>query len=120
MLIAVWIVGGLLALLYLFAGFTKTFTPKDKLQPKMPYVEDFSAGQVKAIGVTEIVGAVGLVVPALTGIAAILTPIAAFGLALVQVVAIVVHVRRKEYSLGFNIGLLVAALFVGVGWLIVL
>ena len=119
MVIALWIVGGLLAVIYLFAGFTKALTPKAKLVKQMAYTEDFTAWQVKAIGIVEILGAIGLVVPMLTNIAPILTPIAAFALAVVQVVAIVVHVRRKEYSLGMNVALLVAALFVGIGWLVV-
>lgn len=119
MTIALWIVGGLLALLYLFAGFTKALTPKAKLLTQMPYTEDFSAWQVKVIGIVEILGAIGLIVPKLTGIVPILTPIAALALAIVQVGAIIVHLRRKEYGVGINIGLLVAALFVGIGWLVV-
>lgn len=119
MIIALWIVGALLALVYLFAGFTKALTPKPKLLTQMPYTEDFTAWQVKAIGIVEILGAVGLIVPKLTGIAPILTPIAAIALAVVQLVAIIVHVRRKEYSLVMNIVLLVASLFVGIGWLAV-
>ena len=119
MIIALWIVGGLLAALYLFAGFTKALTPKPKLLTQMPYTEDFAAWQVTAIGVVEILGAIGLIVPKLTGIAPILTPVAALALAAVQVGAIIVHLRRKEYSVGMNIALLVAALFVGIGWLVV-
>lgn len=119
MTIALWIIGGLLAAIYLFAGFTKALTPKPKLLKQMPYTEDFSAWQVKATGIAEILGAVGLIVPKLTGIVPILTPIAALALAVVQIVAIIVHVRRKEYSLGMNVALLVAALFVGIGWLVV-
>ena len=120
MTIALYIVGGLLALLYVAAGLTKTFTPKPKLLTKMPYTEDFTAWQVKAIGILEILGALGLVLPTVTGIFPVLAPIAALGLAVVQIVAIVVHVRRREFALVFNIVLLVAALFVGVVGLIVL
>jgi uncharacterized membrane protein YphA (DoxX/SURF4 family) len=51
---------------------------------------------VKGIGVLEVLGAIGLIVPAATGIAPILTPVAALGLALVMAAAVLVHVRRKE------------------------
>ncbi len=113
--IALWIVSGILAAMYLFAGLTKSLTPKDKLAANMPWVEDFSPGTVKFIGVAEFAGAVGLVLPWLTGIAPVLTPLAATGLVIVQILAIVVHVRRGEQkSLPFNAVLLLAALFVAI------
>ena len=61
-------------------------------------------------------GAIGLILPQATGIAPILTPIAALGLVAVQVGAITVHVRRKETKvLPVNIVLLLLALFVAIG-----
>lgn len=97
MLIAYWTVAGLLALVFLAAGFMKSTRPKDALAASgMAYVEDFSSTQVKLIGISEIVGAVGLVLPVLLGIAPILGPIAAVALAIVMIGAIVVHVRRNE------------------------
>ena len=62
----------------------------------MDWVDDFSDGQVKGIGVLELLGALGLVLPWALGIAKVLTPVAAVGLALVMVGAVVTHVRRKE------------------------
>jgi hypothetical protein len=94
--IAAWIVSGLLALVYLFAGATKIFAPQPTLLKQMPYTEDFTRGQVRAIGVAEVLGAIGLVLPHLTGILPWLSIVAAFALALVQVFAIRVHVRRTE------------------------
>lgn len=97
MLIAYWIVAGLLALVFLAAGFMKSTRPKDALAASgMAYVEDFSSTQVKLIGISEIVGAVGLVLPVLLDIAPILSPIAAVALTIVMIGAIVVHVRRNE------------------------
>ena len=58
--------------------------------------EDFSAGTIKAIATLEIVGALGLILPLLTGIAPILTPLAGTGLAIIMIGATVVHLRRKE------------------------
>lgn len=91
-----WIVAGVLALLFLFAGITKLLRPKEQLAEQMGWVEDFSPGMVKLIGALEVLAAIGLVVPALVGVAPVLAPLAALGLVLVMVGAIVTHVRRKE------------------------
>jgi uncharacterized membrane protein len=116
MSIAVWIVSGLLAVAFLAAGSTKLLRPKAALQPRMGYVEDLTTWQVKVIGALEILGAIGLIVPVLTGIAPILTPIAAACLAVSQAVAFSLHVRRKETksALPTNGVLFVAAVFVAV------
>jgi len=113
--IALWIVTGLLAVMYLTAGLMKTFTPKEKLSTSLPWTEDYSAGTVRFIGIVELLGALGLVLPWLTGVAPILTPLAASGLVIVQVLAIIVHIRRHEArALPFNVLLLVLALFVAI------
>jgi hypothetical protein len=86
--IAVWIASGLLAAAYLFAGGTKLLTPKERLakNPSMAgAAEAFSATSIKLIGGVEVGGALGLILPWLTGIAGILTPAAAVVLALLQV-----------------------------------
>ncbi|HWS51564.1 MAG TPA: DoxX family protein [Microbacterium sp.] len=100
MLIALWILNGLLALVFVGAGLMKLARPKQALaESGMAYVEDFSAAQVKLIGLVEVVGAVGLILPLLLNIAPVLTPIAAVGLAVTMLVATTVHVRRKESPL---------------------
>ena len=99
--IAVWIASGLLAAAYLFAGGTKLLTPKESLanNPSMAAAaEALSATSLKLIGGVEVAGALGLILPWLTGIAPILTPAAAVGLALLQVGAAVFHGRRAEYK----------------------
>jgi hypothetical protein len=99
--IAVWIASGLLAAAYLFVGGTKLLTPKERLaeNPSMAgAAEAFSATSIKLIGGVEVAGALGLILPWLTGIAPILTPAAAVGLALLQVGAAVFHGRRAEYK----------------------
>lgn len=98
MLIALWIVNGLLALAFLFAGVTKLVRPHDALlkTPGMTWVEDFSGPNVKLIGAAEALGALGLILPLATGIAPVLAPIAAVGLLIVMVGAVVTHLRRKE------------------------
>jgi hypothetical protein len=120
--IAVWIASALLAVLYLIAGGTKVVAAKEtlQLQPRMAYIRDLSASQVTAIGLLEVAGAVGVILPRLTGILPWISIVAAFALAVVQIVAIAVHVRRGERSLVFNVVLLVLALVVGAGLLVVL
>ncbi|MET1018601.1 MAG: DoxX family protein [Microterricola sp.] len=118
MIIALWIVSGILALAFAGAGVMKTTQPRTKLAANMAYVEDFSDSQVKVIGGLELLGAIGLVLPMLTGVLPWLTPAAAFGLALTMVGAIIVHVRRGEgKGIAPNIVLLAASLFVGLGWI---
>lgn len=99
MLIALWIVNGLLAFAFLGAGLMKSLRPAPALQASgMAWVEDFSAPTVKAIGVIEIIGALGLVLPLLTGIAPVLAPLAAVGLVITMLAAAIVHVRRGEQA----------------------
>ena len=116
MLIAVWIVSGLLALAYLASGGMKVLRPHSKVKLTMEFAEDFAPWQVKVIGALEVLGAIGLILPELLHIATILTPIAATGLVIVQVFAIVVHVRRHDdpKRLPTNVILLLLALFVAI------
>ncbi|MFF3446581.1 DoxX family protein [Streptomyces sp. NPDC002667] len=112
-----WILAALLAAAFLAAGLMKVTQPKAKLaEAGMGWTEDVSERSVKLIGAVEVLGAVGLVVPAVLGIAVILTPLAALGLALVMAGATVVHVRRGEMSLvPVNLVLLVLAAVVAWG-----
>lgn len=93
-----WIVAGLLAAIYLFSGIVKLVVPREKLAtvPAGGWVNDFSAGTVRAIGVLEILGALGLVLPAALGIAPALTPLAALGLAVLMGGAVITRLRRHE------------------------
>jgi uncharacterized membrane protein YphA (DoxX/SURF4 family) len=95
--VVAWILQIVLAVAFLASGVMKAVRPKPALvSAGMGYAEDFSDGAIKAIGVTEIVGAVGLILPWVLNVAPVLTPIPAVGLALVMVGAVVVHIRRKE------------------------
>jgi len=91
-----WIVQGLLAALFAVSGLEKLSQPKEKLTNKYPWMADFSERGVRLIGVVEVLGAIGLTVPAATGIAPVLTPIAAAGLAVFAVLAAAMHNRRDE------------------------
>ena len=96
--LSLWIVAGLLAVVYLAAGVGKLIVPKEKLAsaPGGGWVEDFSAGTVKGIGALEVLAAVGLVLPAATDIAPVLVPLAALGLVLIMVGAVITRLRRHE------------------------
>jgi uncharacterized membrane protein YphA (DoxX/SURF4 family) len=114
--IALWVAQGLLAVAFLGAGATKLSQPKEKLAKNMAWVEDFSQPAVRLIGTLEVLGAIGLVVPALTGLLPWLTPLAALGLVLTMVGAALTHRRRKEYgNIAANAVLLVLAAFVAYG-----
>lgn len=97
--IVLWIIASLLAAAFLMAGGLKLARPRAELiKSGLTWAEDFSDSQVKVIGALEVLGALGLILPAAFDIAAILTPIAATGLFLVMAGAVVVHLRRNEGS----------------------
>ena len=97
--IVLWIVQILLALAFLMAGTLKATQPIDKLAVRMQWVNSLRPPQlVRLIGVLEILGAVGLILPAVTGIWPWLTPIAAIGLVLTMIGAMLLHVRLGEGS----------------------
>jgi uncharacterized membrane protein YphA (DoxX/SURF4 family) len=113
---ALWIAQGVLAAVFLAAGITKLIRSREKLAETQGWVEDFSGGNVKLIGVVEVAGALGLILPGATGIAPILVPLAASGLALEQICAAVVHLRRGESSnIVANLILIALALFIAWG-----
>ncbi len=98
--LALWIIAGLLAAVFLLAGSTKLFMSRENLAkaPGGGWVLDFSAGFVKALGAVEILGAVGLILPALLDIAPVLVPLAALGLSLIMIGAALVEFRRQEFK----------------------
>ncbi len=113
---ALWIAQGILAAAFLAAGMVKLTRPREKLAETQGWVEDFSGGNVKAIGAVEVLGALGLILPGVTGIAPILVPLAAAGLALEQIGAAVVHARRGESRNIFaNVALAAIGLFIAWG-----
>ena len=115
--IALWIVQGLLAFVFGGSGVVKATRDRKRLfDDGITWVEDFPAWAVKAIGVLELLAAVGLILPAATGIAPVLTPLAAVGIALLMAGASVVHFRRGEFAfIGVIAVLFLAAAFVAWG-----
>ena len=110
-----WAAAGLLAVAYLMAGGMKATQPIDKLAGQMKWPADLPR-LTRFVGIAEVLGAIGLILPLLTGILAWLTPLAALCLVLVQVLAIGFHIMRKEpHILPANLVLLLLAAFVAWG-----
>ena len=108
--ITLWIIAGLLAAAFAAAGAMKLAQPKAKLaESGMAWTEDFSEGQVKLIGLVEVLGAIGLILPAALDIAPVLSALAAAGLVITMLIATVVHLRRGETS-SIPVTLVLAAL----------
>jgi hypothetical protein len=100
--LALWIVAAVLAVAYLGSGGGKLILAKEKIAAfgsSARWVEDFSPGTLKAIGALEVLGAVGLILPAAVGIAPGLVPVAALGLVMVMTGAVVLRIRRHELKL---------------------
>ncbi|MFD6274100.1 DoxX family protein [Streptomyces sp. NPDC060209] len=121
MQVAYWIVAALLALLYVYSGGMKVLQDQEKLRPMMGWVDQVPMPLVRAIGALEVLGALGLVLPPLTGIAVVLAVAAAIGLVLVQIGGMALHLSRGEVRvIGLNIVLLVLAAvtaWLGTVWL---
>lgn len=114
--IALWIVQGILAVAFLMAGGMKMTQPKEKLKEKTAYVEDFSQNTIRIIGLLEVLGAIGLILPWALTILPELTGIAAIGLVLTMIGAAITHIRRNEMQMVVpNVVLGALAAFVAVG-----
>jgi len=113
--IALWIVQAVAGAGFVFSGWMKAFQ-YEKAKAAWPWAGDVPSGLVRGIGLAELVGAIGLIVPQATGIAPIWTPMAAIALALVVALGALFHIRRGEYKeIGVNIVFLALALFVAIG-----
>jgi len=114
--IALWVAQLLLAAAFGFAGVLKSTMPIDELAAKMVWPGAIPPALVRFIGVSELAGALGLVLPAATRIKPVLTPIAAVGLIVVMVLAAGFHVLRGElFALPVNFGFAALAAFVAWG-----
>jgi uncharacterized membrane protein YphA (DoxX/SURF4 family) len=115
---ALWIIAGVLAFAFFGSGAMKLAQSKEKLVASSTggWAADWNPGAIKLVGLAEIAGAVGLILPAVLHIAPILVPLAAVGLILVMAGAAVVHSRRHELpNVAINVVLLLLAAFVAWG-----
>jgi putative oxidoreductase len=113
---ALWIAQILLACAFGMAGVGKSTAPIAELAPDMPWVLDIPEALVRFIGLSEFAGGLGMVLPSVTGIRPVLTPLAALGLALIMLLAAAFHLVRGEVPvIAFNAVLGAMALFVAWG-----
>jgi len=118
--IALWVVQVLLAAAFVIAGVLKTFQ-YERAKASLPWVRDVPHSLVTFIGISELLGGLGLLLPALTGILPWLTPLAAAGLAVIMILAGIFHVTRGEASgIISNVVILALTVFVAYGRFVVL
>ena len=111
-----WLLQIVLALVFLALGLLMVTRSREQLLDVLPWVEDFPAPVVRAVGVLELLGAACLVLPAVAGEWTVLVPAAATGLGILLVGLIVEHITRRETDrLPAPVALLVAAAAVAVG-----
>jgi len=91
--VALWIVQGLLALLFLFAGISKFVMPVEEMTQQMPSMPGWF---LHFIGACEVLGALGLILPGITGIKTGLTPLAAAGLVIIMIGAVVLTLMMGQ------------------------
>lgn len=114
--ISLWVAQVILAAMFLMAGGMKSTQPIEELGKSLPWVNEVSVVLVRFIGISELMGGLGLLLPALLRIKPMLTPLAALGLLTVMVFAAVYHVTKGEYQMiGVNVILGAIALFIAWG-----
>lgn len=114
--IALWVAQILLAAMFGMAGIMKTFQTA-KAKEQLPWAKNRSDRFIRFVGVSELLGALGLTLPLLTGILPWLTVLAAIGLTLIQVLAIFTeHLPKKEFNvIPINVVLIAIAVFIVFG-----
>ncbi|WP_410625994.1 DoxX family protein [Amycolatopsis sp. cmx-8-4] len=116
--LALWIVAGLLAVVALTGGVSKTFVAKEKLAgiPGGQWTGDFGAGFVKTLGVLELLAAIGLVLPALAGVAPVLVPVTAACWVVLMIGAMITHLRHDGAGKFVALNLTYLALAAFLAW----
>jgi uncharacterized membrane protein YphA (DoxX/SURF4 family) len=113
--IGLWGAQAILAVMFLMAGTMKAFQ-YERAKASLPWVKDLSKGLVTFIGIAELLGGLGLLLPAIAGFLPWLTPLAAVGISVVMLLAAAFHARRSEHQgIAFNLVLLALAVFVAYG-----
>ena len=111
--IILWAAQLLLAAAYGLFGSMKATQPLDQLAKMMTWIPSFPPLFVRSLGVVEVLGAIGLILPSLTRIQPRLTVIAALCILVHQFLAVSLHVSKGEISvLGLNVVLIMLAAFI--------
>lgn len=95
--IALWVVQVALALAFGMIGVTKLTTSEvDLIQQSGELIEKYGVGLIRFIGISEVLGALGLILPAALRILPVLTPLASLGLAIIMGLATALHASKGE------------------------
>ncbi len=113
--IIIWIIQGVLCVIFLYFGSLKMFLPIQKIEKKVTWANDYSISKLRFFGFLEVIGALGLMLPWRLDILPILTPMAATGLAMVMAGAGMVHLKRDEVNM-LLINIVIIFLLAGVGF----
>lgn len=114
--ITLWIAQLILAAMFIMVGLWKTTTPIQALSASLPLAAEVPVAMVRFIGISELLGGIGLLLPGILRIKPILTPYAALGLATIMILAIFHHMMKGEWSaIGINLALGALAAFVAWG-----
>ncbi|MEO5598222.1 MAG: DoxX family protein [Novosphingobium sp.] len=111
--LALWLAQVLLAAAYGLIGWMKATQPLDQLAVMMKWIPDFPVWFVRGLGVVEVLGAIGLILPSLLRIQPRLTVLAALCILLHQACAVILHLSKGEANvLGLNVVLIALAAFI--------
>ncbi|GIV27175.1 MAG TPA: DoxX family protein [Bacteroidia bacterium] len=113
--VLLWIAQVALAAIFLMAGIMKSTTPINELSQKLNWVSEDTKFLVRFIGISELLGAIGLILPSLLRIKPILTPLAALGFLIIMISAIIFHIVRGEYNV-LPINFLFGAIALFIAW----
>lgn len=114
--LSLWVVQVLLAAMFLMSGFMKASMPVEQLSTRLPWATTVPVGLVKFIGLSELLGGLGLLLPSLLRIKPTLTVWAALGLATIMLLAIPFHISRDETPIiGMNAVFMLLAIFIAWG-----
>ena len=114
--IGLWIAQGLLAIMFIMAGVMKATQPIEELAVSLPWVTSSPVSLIRFIGISELLGGLGLLIPGIFRFKPFLTIWAALGLAIIMVLAAIFHASKGEYSaIITNILIMGIALFIAWG-----
>ena len=114
--ITLWIAQGLLAIMFIMAGLMKATQPIEVLAESLPWVTSTPLGLIRFIGISELLGGLGLLIPSIFRFKPMLTVWAAIGLITVMLFASIFHISRGEFSaIGMNFIIMAIAFFIAWG-----
>ena len=117
--IVLWTAQVILGGLFLTLGILKSVWPVEQLAALMPWTADVLLNLVRFVGITETLGAVGLLAPSILRINPMITPLGATGIAVIMILSVPFHIYRGDGSqLGMNVLFLLMAVFIAWGRLI--